>query len=481
MNNNLTYLTEDQEGNTATQEAPYQIIHEEVHDTGPLPRPDLPTVSRKEAFRGWPQQYLHKLSTTEEALQSVKSGQRVYIGGGCGEPIVLAQGLVRRAPELSNVEIIHILTAGHAAYIAPELSSSFRVNSLFIAANVRGAVQTGRADFTPVFLSEIPRLFRENHLPIDVALISVTPPDSHGYCSFGVEVGVTKPAVESAKVVIAEINPNMPRVWGNSFIHLSQIDFCVPVDYPLPELPQGSPTALYSQIGSHIAELIEDGSTLQMGIGAIPDAVLGFLGSKRELGVHSEMFSDGIIDLVERGVITGRRKTLLPGKIVAAFILGTHRLYRFVHDNPFVELYPVDFTNDPFVISRNDKMVAINAALQVDLTGQVCADSIGCKFHSGVGGQADFIRGAARSKGGKPIIALPSTALNGSVSRLVPVLDPGAGVTTSRNDVHYVVTEYGVADLYGKSVRDRANALIGIAHPDFQEGLRKAAAERYLL
>jgi 4-hydroxybutyrate CoA-transferase len=428
----------------------------------------------------FPEAFRHKLTTTDDALKAVRSGQRVYVGGGCGEPVVLAQGLVRRAPELRDVEIIHVLTAGHAAYAAPELEGSFRVNSLFIAPNVRGAVQAGQADFTPVLLSEIPRLFREGYLPVDVALISVSPPDPRGYCSYGVEVGVTKPAAESARVVIAEINPQMPRVWGNSFIHLSQIDYCVPVDYPLPELPQSVPGPLYTQIGGYIADLIEDGSTLQMGIGAIPDAVLSLLDDKRDLGVHSEMFSDGIIDLVERGVITGARKSFLPGKIVAGFMLGTQRLFQFVYDNPIIEMRPVDFTNDPFNISRNDHMVAVNSALQVDLTGQVCADSIGCKLYSGVGGQADFMRGAARSRGGKPIIALPSTALGGKVSRIVPVLELGAGVTTSRNDVHYVITEYGIAHLYGKSVRRRAEELISIAHPDFRAELRAAARGRCL-
>jgi acetyl-CoA hydrolase len=411
----------------------------------------------------------------------VRSGQRVYIGGGCGVPMVLAGELARRAPELRDVEIIHILTAGTSAWVTPEVSSAFRDNSLFIGPNVRAAVQQGRADFTPVFLSEVPRLFREGHLPIDVALIAVSPPDSHGYCSYGVEVGVTKPAVESARVVIAEINPRMPRVWGNSFIHVSQIDYCVEVDYPLPELRQGEPAPVYSRIGHHIADLIDNGSTLQMGIGAIPNAVLDYLGDKRDLGVHSEMFSDGIIDLVQRGVITGARKTLLPGKLVAGFVLGTERIYRFVHNNPIIEMRTTDFTNDPFTISRNDKMVAINAALQVDLTGQVCADSIGTRFYSGVGGQADFIRGAARSKGGKPIIALPSTALSGTVSRIVSTLEPGAGVTTSRNDVHYIVTEYGVAYLFGKTVHQRAAALIAIAHPDFRADLEAAARARHLL
>ncbi|HEX8217736.1 MAG TPA: acetyl-CoA hydrolase/transferase C-terminal domain-containing protein, partial [Chloroflexia bacterium] len=371
------------------------------------------------AVTGWPELHRHKLTTAAEALKVVQSGQRLYMGGGCGQPVVLASALVARHEELRDVEIVHVLTAGHADYAATGMSQSFHVNSLFIGHNIRGAVQSGRADFTPVFLHEIPRLFRENVLPIDVAIISVSPPDQRGYCSYGVEVGVTKPAVESARIVIAEINPQMPRIWGNSFIHLNDIDYCVPVDYALPELPQSSPTPLYSKIAAYVAELINDGDTLQMGIGAIPDAVLGYLRDKRDLGVHSERFSDGMIDLVERGVITGARKTFMQGKIVAGFLLGTRRLYDFANDNPAIELHPVDFTNDPFIISRNENMVAINSALQVDLTGQVCADSIGTKLYSGVGGQVDFMRGAARSKGGKPVIALPSTALDGTTSRIV--------------------------------------------------------------
>lgn len=460
---------------------------EEVEATSITPQPKAAVAFHARvqdkigSIAGWPEQYSYKLATADEALQLVKSGSRVYIGGGCGEPIELAQSLVWRKDELRDVQIIQVLTSGHAAYAAPGLEEAFHVNSLFIGPNVRGAVQEGRADFTPVFLHEIPRLFREGYLPLDVALISVSPPDEHGFCSYGVEIGVTKPAVESACMVIAEINPNMPRTWGQSFIHLSQITKCVPVDYPLPRAAQSSPSPLHKEIGRNVAALINDGDTLQMGIGAIPDAVLHFLGDKHDLGIHSEMFSDGIIDLVESGVITGRRKNFLPGKIVAGFMLGTERLFRFVHDNPMIEMRPADFTNDPFTISRNDNMVAINSALQVDLTGQVCADSIGCKFYSGVGGQVDFMRGAAHSRGGKPIIAIPSTALAGKVSRIVPMLDPGAGVTTTRNDVHYVVTEYGVANLYGKSVRQRAEELIKIAHPDFQEELMAAAHSRCLL
>jgi acetyl-CoA hydrolase len=443
----------------------------------------MPSNARtiEEIYASWPQQYRRKLSTAEEALKLVKSGARVYIGGGCGEPLVLAQSLANRWSELRRVEIVHILTAGHAAYLGPGMEESFHVNSLFIGANTRTAVQEGRADFTPIFLHEIPKVFREGYLPIDVALISVSPPDAHGFCSFGVEVGVTKPAAENASVVVAEINPNMPRAWGNSFIHLSQITCCVPVDYPLIESVQSSPSPLYTQIGKHIADLVDDGDTLQLGIGAIPDAVLAQLYNKRHLGIHSEMVSDGIIDLVEAGVVTGRLKNFMPGKIVAGFMLGTQRLFRFAHNNPIMEMRPIDFVNDPFTICRNDNMVAINSALQVDLTGQVCADSIGTRFYSGVGGQADFIRGAAHSRGGKPIIALSSTARNDTLSRIVSTLEVGAGVTTSRNDVHYVVTEYGVAQLFGKSVRQRAEALIEISHPDFRDELRAAALERCLI
>jgi len=445
------------------------------------PAPPPPSPAHMDRPSVWPAAYGGKLTTAAAALQRVHSHGRVYIGGGSGEPLVLTQALVDRAADLHAVELIHVLTAGGAPYLAPGLESAFRLNSLFIGPNVRAAVQAGQADFTPVFLSEIPRLFREGTLPLDVALIAVSPPDPHGYCSFGVEVGVTKPAAESARLIIAEINPQMPRTWGNSFIHLSQIDCCVPVDYPLPELAQSKPDPLHQRIGGHIAALIADGDTLQLGIGAIPDAVLSFLMDKRDLGIHSEMVSDGIIDLVEHGAITGRRKNFLPGKIVTGFLLGTQRLYQFAQDNPLIEMRPTDFVNDPFIISRNDHMVAINAALQVDLTGQVCADSLGCRLYSGVGGQVDFVRGAARSQGGKPIIALPATALGGSVSRLVGMLDPGAGVTITRNDVHYVITEYGVAHLYGRSLAQRAQALIGIAHPDFRDDLRRAATARRLL
>ncbi len=425
----------------------------------------------------WKEIYRRKITDVDTALTSILSGNRLYIGGGAGVPVELTQGLTRRAQSLRGVEITHILTFAPAPYVAPEYQQNFRVNALFIGHNVRRAVQEGRADFTPVFLSEIPRLFSEGHLPLDFALISVTPPDEHGFCSYGVEVGTTKPAAEAANRIIAEVNPRMPRTLGDSFIHVSRLHTIVEVDYPLPEAPQGGGSEEHLTVGSHIAELIPDGATLQMGIGSIPDAVLKNLTSHRDLGIHTELFSDGVIDMVEAGIITCARKNFHPGKIVAGFLFGSQRLYEFVHNNPLIELHPTDYVNDPFNIAQNDKMVAINSALQVDLTGQVCADSIGPKFYSGVGGQLDFIRGAARSRGGLPIVAFLSTAKDGTVSRIVPMLTEGAGVVTTRNDVHYVVTEYGVASLYGKSVRQRTQELIRIAHPKFREELAVAARE----
>lgn len=425
----------------------------------------------------WETLYRRKLTDVATALGRIQSGDRIYLGGGAGVPVVLSQALIERASDLRDVEITHILTFAEAPYVSPEYDGVFRVNALFIGHNVRKAVQQGRADFTPIFLSEIPGLFRNGQLPIDVALISVTPPDEHGFCSFGVEVGTTKPAAESAKIVVAEINPRMPRTLGDSFIHISHFDHIVEVDYPVPEAPQGGSSEEHLKVGEHIAGMIPNGATLQMGIGSIPDAVLQNLGSHKDLGIHTELFSDGVIDMVESGVISCTRKTFHPGKIVVGFLFGTKRLYDFVHNNPIIEMHPTDYVNDPFNIARNDNMVAINSALQVDLTGQVCADSIGPRFYSGVGGQIDFIRGAARSKGGLPIIAFLATAKGGSVSRIVPKLTEGSGVVTTRNDVHYVVTEYGVVNLYGKSVRQRAKLLISISAPEFRDELTHAAKE----
>jgi acetyl-CoA hydrolase len=425
----------------------------------------------------WQALYRSKISDADTALAGVKSNERIYLGGGAGVPKILIAGLMRRADELRNVELTHILTFADAPYTAPKYELSFRVNALFIGKNVRPAVQEGRADFTPIFLSEIPSLFRNGTLPLDAVLVSLTPPDEHGFCSFGVEVGTTKPAAEEARTIIAEINRQMPRTLGDSFIHVSRLSHIVEVDYALPEVPQGGGTDLHLRVGEHIAEIIPHGATLQMGLGSIPDAVLHHLGSHRDLGIHTELFSDGVIDMVDQGVITCRKKSFHPGKIVAGFAFGSQRLYEFVHNNPMIELHPSDYVNDPFNIAQNDKMVAINSALQVDLTGQVCADSIGSQLYSGVGGQVDFIRGAARSKGGLPIVAFLSTAKENSVSRIVPMLYEGAGVVTTRNDVHYVATEHGVARLHGKTVRQRARALIGIAHPRFRDELTRAARE----
>jgi acyl-CoA hydrolase len=424
----------------------------------------------------------HKLMSAEEAVSVVRSGDRVYIHSGCAEPERLVQALIRRRQDLRDVEIVHLLTLGNADYVLPEMEPHFRHNAFFIGANVREAVNSGRADFTPIFLSEISSLFVSGQLPIDVCLIQVSPPDPHGYCSLGVAVECTKTAAQCARTVIAEINPQMPRVHGDSFIHVNRIDILVKSDAPLLELPQSPVTAVQIQIAKHVAGLIEDGSTVQMGIGGIPDAVWSFLEGHRNLGVHTEMFSDRIIPLIESGAINGERKTIHTGKVVASFVLGTRKLFDFIGNNPVIEFHPSEYVNDPFVISQNARMVAINSALQIDLTGQVCADSMGNYLYSGIGGQIDFIRGAARSRGGKPIIAMPSTAKGGTLSRIVLNLYPGSGVVTSRGDVHYVVTEYGVAYLHGKNIRERAEALIGIAHPQFQNALYESACkQKYLI
>ncbi len=426
----------------------------------------------------WLDVYHSRMADPQTAAAAIKSGDRVFLTGNCSVPQKVLAALVERAPrELENVEIVQVLTVGEADYVKPEMEGHIRVNTLFVSHNIRQAVNEGRADFTPCFLSEIPRLFRSGILALDVALIHVSPPDEHGFCSYGVEVGVTKTAAETAKLVIAEVNEQMPRTLGDSFIHVSKIDIAVPVDYPLPEFRQSASSEVQERIGKLIADMIPDGATLQTGIGGIPDAVLRYLTDKKDLGIHTELFSDGVIDLVEMGVINNERKSIHRGKIIAGFLLGTQRLYDFVHNNPIVELHPTEYVNDPFLIAQNDRMVAINSALEVDLTGQVCADSIGPRLYSGVGGQVDFIRGAARSKGGLPIIAMPSTAAGGKISRIVPLLKHGAGVVTTRNDVHYVVTEYGVADLYGRTIRERARALIDIAHPDFREELERQAYE----
>lgn len=423
----------------------------------------------------WLEEYQRKLTSAEEALKTVQSNNRVYIHPGCAEPESLVQSLVARKDELENVEIVHILTMGVAPYVSEDMAGHFRHRSLFTGKNAREAVNAGRADYVPIFLGEIHQLFSDGTLPIDVALIQVSPPDEHGFCSYGVGIDITKPAAENAKVVIAEVNWQTPRTLGDSFIHLHKLTHIVAVDRPMLELPRVRMTGLHSKIGAHVAGIIEDGSTLQMGIGGIPDAVLFHLKNKQDLGIHTEMFSDGVIDLVRLGIVNNEKKTLHPGKIISSFVLGSRDLYDFIDNNPICEFHPNSYVNDPFIIARNDKMVAINSALQVDLTGQVCADSIGYSIYSGIGGQVDFIRGAAHSKGGKPIIALPSTAKNDTLSRIVLHLDEGAGVVTSRGDVHFVATEFGVAYLHGRSIRERAKALIAIAHPKFRDQLTEEA------
>jgi acetyl-CoA hydrolase len=425
----------------------------------------------------WTESYQKKVVTAAEAVKAVKSGDRIFLTGNCSVPKMILAALVDRGHELEDVEINQALTIGSADYVSPEMEGHLRVNTMFISHNTRKAVQAGRADFTPVLLSEFPLLFKEKHLPVNVAFVHLSPPDPHGYCSFGVEVGLSKSPAESAEIIIAEVNDQMPRTLGDSFIHVSDIDYIVPVDYPLPELPmgEGSPSEIVEKIAEYIADLIPDEATMQMGIGAVPDAVLKHLYDKKDLGIHTELFSDGVIDLVENGVITNAKKTIHPGKIIAGFILGTKRLYDWVHNNPLIEFLRTEYVNDPFVISQNHRMVAINSAIEVDLTGQICADSIGTKLYSGVGGQLDFVYGSSRSKGGVPIIALPSKAKE--ISRIVPTLKTGAGVVTTRNHIQYVVTEYGVAHLYGKTIRERAQALINIAHPEFRDELTKQAQE----
>jgi acyl-CoA hydrolase/N-acetylglutamate synthase-like GNAT family acetyltransferase len=416
-----------------------------------------------------------KLVKPEEAIKVIKSGYRVFIGSACATPQSLVRALAKTPAD--DIEIAHILTLGVAPYAQEELAGKFRANAFFISGNVRKAVWEGRADYTPIFLSEIPRLLRSGRLPIDIALVQLSVPDEHGYCSFGISVDITKPACDAAEIIIAEINPNMPRTLGNSFIHINDIDFLVYSEEPIIEFTVPALPEVVKGIAKNVADLIEDGSTIQVGYGGVPNALLEFLKNKKDLGVHTEVFSDGLIDLIEAGVINNTKKTLHPGKVIASFAMGTKRLYDYLNNNPFFEFHPVDYTNDPFVIAQNDKMVAINSALEIDLTGQVCADSFGYQFYSGIGGQLDFVRGAARSKDGKPIIVLSSTRKGDTISRIVPSLSEGAGVVTTRGDVHYVVTEWGIAYLHGKNVRERALSLISIAHPKFRAELFKKAKE----
>jgi acetyl-CoA hydrolase len=430
----------------------------------------------------WATTYRDRIATAEEAVKGIRSGDHVWVHAGCNNPEELVRAMVARADELRGVEVAHLMTLGCADHALPCHADSFRQRSLFTGGNVRSAVNEGRADYVPVFLSEIPRLIESGAQPVDVALIHLSPPDEHGFCSYGVGVECTKAAAEHARLVVALVNRQMPRSLGDSFIHVSKLHHVVEIDRPPVVLPSsGAPGEVARSIGRNVAELIPNRATLQMGIGEIPDAVLLSLKDKHHLGVHTEMFSDSLIELFESGVVTGEAKTLHRGKIVASFVLGGKKTFDFIDNNPFVEFHPSDYVNDPFIIARHDDMIAINSALAVDLTGQVCADSIGTRIYSGFGGQVDFVRGAARSKRGKPIIALPSSAKDGTVSRIVEVLAPGSGVVTSRADVHYVVTEHGIASLHGKSLRERAEQLIAISDPCFRDELRSAARRRKLL
>ena len=430
---------------------------------------------------GWVDTYKQKLVTAEEAVSGIKSGERIYISGNAATPYALMKALASRKAELRDVELVHVLLMGEDPLSKPEMEGHFRHNSLFVGPADRKAINEGRADYVPIFLHQIPDLFYSGQMPLDTAVVHLSPPDEHGFMSFGVEVLGSKAAVETAKTVIAQVNEKMPRVLGDSFIHVSRVHKIAEISEDLPELERKPATEVERKIGHFIAELIEDGSTLQLGIGGIPDAVLAALKDRRDLGIHTEMISDGVMEAIDAGSITGAKKTFHPNKVILTFILGSRRLYEFVDNNPVIEAHPTDYTNDPFNVSRNDNMVAINSAMEVDITGQVCSDSIGTYIYSGFGGQVDFIRGAAHSKGGKPIIALPSMAKDGEISRIVPYLQKGSGVVTTRADVRYVVTEYGVAYLHGKNLQERTKALINIAHPKFRPDLIKKAKSRNLI
>ncbi|MBL8878669.1 MAG: GNAT family N-acetyltransferase [Phycisphaerales bacterium] len=419
----------------------------------------------------WREQWKAKIKTAAQALRAIRPGDHIYLSDGSSTPLGLVQSMCGDDIPLGDNEVIHLMTLGAAPYTDPKFAGRVRHNALFIGANVRDAIAEGRADYTPVFLSEIPALIESRRIPVDIALVSVSEPNAHGFCSLGTHVSLSPAAIAASRMVVAEVNPRMPRTNGPYRLHVDQIDALVEISHELPEAAQHKDKPETGAIAQFIAELVPDGATLQLGIGSIPDAVLHALVNHRDLGIHSEMFSDGVVDLVERGVITCKRKNINAGKIVAGFVIGTRRVYDFVDNNPFVELHPIDYVNDPFLIARHNNMMAINTCLEIDLTGQVCSDSIGTSFYSGIGGQVDFIRGAARSRGGKAILALPSTAMGGIASRIVPRLSDGAGVVTTRGDVHYVVTEYGIADLHGRTVRERAMALISIAHPKFRPWL----------
>jgi len=429
----------------------------------------------------WKEKYKEKVSTAAVAMKLIKSGNSIFIGTGCGQPQHLVNALVEYSSHIYDAHIIHLLTMGAAPYADEKFREKFKMNSFFIADNVRDALNKGIGDYTPIFLSEIPLEFETGRIPIDVALISVTPPDVNGLCSLGVSVDIVKSAAANARYVIAQVNSRMPRTFGDSFIHINAIDMLVPFDDDIIELPTPESNETLRRIGQNIASLVEDGSTIECGIGRIPQALAEYLVYKKDLGVHTEMFSDWIIDLIECGAITCAKKSLNRGKVVASFCMGSQKLYDLINNNPFFEFYPTEYVNDIYIISQHEKMVGINVGLEIDLTGQVCSDSLGYKFYSGIGGQVDFIRGAARSRGGKAIIAMPSTARDGEISRIVPRLTEGAGVVTTRGDIHYVVTEYGIAYLHGKSISKRVLDLINIAHPKFRKELIQAAkAQHYI-
>ncbi len=432
----------------------------------------------------WRERYADKVVPAAQALRQLKPGSRVFIGSACGEPQALVRAMCEVGGGLADTELIQVLTLGVAPYTDPKYSANFRANAFFIGNSVRDSVNQAQADYTPIFLSQVPGLFRSRRVPIEVALITVSPPDEHGFCSLGVSVDITKSAVESAKVVIAQVNAHMPRALGNCFIHVSRINYLVEHDEPLLEWPvMETMDEVTQRIAGNVSRLIHDGATLQLGIGRIPDAILAVLTDRHDLGIHTEMFSDGVMKLALNGNITGKHKTQHTGKIVGSFAAGSRELFEFMDNNPMIEMHPSEYTNDPFVISRQDNMVAINSALEVDLTGQVCADSLGQQFFSGIGGHADFMRGTALARNGIPIIAMPSTAStpSGLCSRIVPALSDGAGVVTTRGDVHYVVTEYGIAYLHGKNLRERAMSLINIAHPQFRTELLYAAKRRRIV
>ena len=426
----------------------------------------------------WKTWYKEHLSTPEQAVQQIKSGQRVVVAHACGEPSIILDALVANAAQYENVEIIHMVAMGKAAYCQPQYDKNFHHNAFFLGGSTRAAAAEGRVDFTPVYFSEIPSLLREDLRP-NVTLLQCSPPDAHGYVSLGVSVDYTKPAAEASDLVIAQVNQNMPRTLGDSFLHVTQIGCLVEADPPVIELAPPKIGDVERAIGENVASLVRDGDTLQLGIGAIPDAVLLFLKEKNDLGIHTEMFSDGVVELVEAGVITNKAKTLHRGQSVATFLMGTRRLYDYVNNNPAVAMYPVDYVNDPYVIGQNDNLVSINSCVQVDIMGQVVSTSAGLRQISGVGGQVDFVRGANLSKGGRAIMAMPSTTGKGKISKIVPFLDQGSAVTTTRNEVNYVITEYGIAKLKGKSLRQRAEALIRIAHPDFRDELTAEFRRRY--